>query len=381
MASAFFRAVDRRKGWQAPEALPGTCAMRLSSSVKTAIAIVAVTAGYFAVRTGLRLFDAEAPAATTAAEHSVVVVDVTAEAKDAALSLRGRTEADQKVIVRADASGVVTATPVALGAAVKKGDVLCRLDLEARDASSREAAAALRKAEIDYQAGVALAAEGFRSEAGLAGLKAARDQARANADRAAIELGKTNIRAPFDGVFDARAADVGDLLKPGDACGTVVQAAPFLVTGAVAEKDVALIAAGDRASVRLATGESIEGVVRFVASASDPATRTFSVEIVIPNEEGALRDGVTADVTVLGKARPAHKVPRSALTLDDDGRLGVKLVGADDRVAFEVVSIMSEESDGVWIAGLNDAVRVIVRGQDYVKDGEVVSATMQGGRS
>ncbi len=352
--------------------------MRLSSSVKTALAIVLVTATYFGVRSGLRLLSTPEDTPTETAELSVVAIDLDPEAKAGSLAVRGRTEADQKAIVRADASGVVTSTPVALGAPVKKGDVLCRLDVEAREAGKREAEAALRKAEIDYEAGVKLTAEGFRSEAGLASLKAARDQARANADRASIELEKTIIRAPFDGVFDARLAETGDLLKPGDPCGTVVKPSPFLVTGAVAEKDVALVKAGDRARASLATGETLDGVVRFVASAADPATRTFAIEVEIPNEDGKLRDGVTADLTLLGAARDAHKVPRSALTLDDGGRIGVKLIGAANKAQFAAVSIIGEDPEGVWVAGLNGPQRVIVRGQDYVKDGETVTATVGG---
>lgn len=355
--------------------------MRLSPSVRTALAIVAVTAAYFAVRTALRLFSTPEDAPAQTAELAVVAIETRPEAKAGALSIRGRTEADQKAIVRADASGVVAATPVALGAAVKAGDALCRLDVEAREAAKREANAALRKAEIDHQAAVKLAAEGFRSEAGLAGVKAARDQARANADRASIELEKTVIRAPFDGVFDDRTAEVGDLLKPGDPCGTVVKSSPFLVTGAVAEKDVGLVKAGDPASATLATGETIVGVVRFVAAAADPATRTFDIEVEIPNEDGKLRDGVTADITVRSVARDAHKVPRSALTLDDDGRIGVRVIGDDSRALFRAVSIIGEEPSGVWVAGLEGLQRVIVRGQDYVKDGEVVTAEIAGGAS
>lgn len=352
--------------------------MRMSSSVKTALAIVMATAAYFAVRSAFRMGEGdEQPAAAAAAALSVVALDVQPAARAGSLVVRGRTKADQKVVVRADASGVVVATPVALGALVRQGDPLCRLGVEARDAAQREANAALRKAAIDYDAAVALAAEGFRSEAGLAGIKAARDQARANADRAAIDLEKTTIRAPFDGVFDSRDADVGDLLKPGDPCGTVMKATPFLIVGAVAEKDVALVKAGDRASARLATGETLEGVVRFVAAAADPSTRSFELEIEVPNDEAKLRDGVTADVTVRGSPRAAHKAPRSALTLDDAGRLGVKVIERDNRARFHPVSIVGEEPDGIWIAGLDGAVRLIVRGQDYARDGDIVTAASE----
>ncbi len=348
--------------------------MKLSSSVRTALVIVAVTVAYFGVRTGLRAFSVEEKAPIDERTLAVVAELLTPEKRAGALAIRGRTEADQKVVVRSDASGLVEATPVALGAAVKRGDVLCRLGVEARDAARREADAALRKAEIDHQAAVKLAAEGFRSETGLAGLKASRDQARANADRAVIELEKTIIRAPFDGVFDARSAKVGDLLKPGDPCGTVIKPDPFLLVGAIAEKDAGLVHAGDPARAQLATGEAVDGVVRFVASAADPLTRTFAVEIEVPNKDGKLRDGVTADILVRGRPRDALKAPRSALTLDDEGRIGVRVIDEENRARFHAVSLIGEEADGVWITGLDGAQRVIVRGQEYVKDGEAVVA-------
>jgi multidrug efflux system membrane fusion protein len=353
--------------------------MKLPPSVRTALIIIAATGAYFGVRTAMRALTVEEKAPIEERALAVVALDLEPEPKSGVLAIRGRTKADQKVVVRADASGVVAETPVALGAAVKAGDILCRLDMEARDATRREAEAALRKAEIDYQAAVKLAAEGFRSEAGLAALKAARDQAKARADWAKVDLEKTFVRAPFDGIFDAREAKVGDLLKPGDPCGTVVKPDPFLVVGAVAEKDVALVKAGDAARARLATGETVEGRVRFVAAAADPATRTFAVEIEIPNPDGRLRDGVTADIIVSGGARSALKAPRSALTLDDDGRVGVRVIDSANRARFHPVSIIGEEADGVWIAGLEGAQRVIVRGQEYVKDGEIVVATAAAG--
>ncbi|MDZ7626877.1 MAG: efflux RND transporter periplasmic adaptor subunit [Parvularculaceae bacterium] len=355
--------------------------MKLPSSVLAAVGIVAVTALYFGARMTVRLFSSDEKAPMSSEKLKVIAINSLPQQKEGVIVLRGRTEAELKAIVRADASGVIIETPTALGARVKKGDILCRLDVEARGASTLEAEAAFKKADLDYQAGLKLAAEGFRSEAGIAGLKAARDQARANRDRATIELEKTFVRAPLDGVFEARAAKIGDLVKPGDACGTVVKPSPFLVTGSIAEKDVALIHAGDLAHATLATGEKVEGFVRFVAASSDPATRTFSVEIEVPNPDGKLRDGVTADIVILGQAKEAYKIPRSALTLDDEGRIGIKAIGDDSLAVFYIVSIIGEEQDGVWIVGPLGPLHVIVRGQEYVKSGEPVAAEIRGSAS
>ncbi len=352
--------------------------MRLSATAWTMLGIIAAAGLYFGASALFRGAPTTEEADGGPELFTVAISTIEPQAWSGAITIRGRTEADQKVIVRADASGVVTQTPVAAGAVVKKGDVLCRLEVEARGAALAEAKAALSKAKLDYDAAVKLAEEGFRSETGVAGLKAAFDQARAAVERAEFDYGKTAIRAPFDGVFDERLADLGDLVKPGDPCGLVIKRDPFLVQGAIAEKDVARIRPGDRGVARLATGEVVEGVVRFIATSASPSTRTFDVELEVPNPDGALRDGVTAEFTVFAKELNAHKVPRSSLVLDDEGRIGVRTVGENDIVLFTPLTIVGEAEDGVWISGLNGPVRLIVRGQDYVSAGQKVAVATEG---
>jgi multidrug efflux system membrane fusion protein len=160
----------------------------------------------------------------------------------------------------------------------------------------------------------------------------------------------------------------------GDPCATVIQRSPFLVTGAVSERDVSKLSKGDRGVARLATGETIEGTVRLVASAADPATRTFNVELEIPNEDGALRDGVTAEFKVFAEERNAHRVPRSALVLNDAGDIGVRTVSSDNVVGFAAVRLIGETASGVWVSGLEGNVTVIVRGQEYVSAGQTVKS-------
>ena len=67
-------------------------------------------------------------------------------------------------------------------------------------------------------------------------------------------------------------------------------------------------------------------------------------------------------------------MPRSALVFSDDGRLGVRIVDADNRVQFVPVDFVDDARDVIWLTGLDKATRVIVVGQDFVKDGDVVEA-------
>ena len=286
--------------------------------------------------------------------------------------MRGATEAGREVTLRAETAGAVSATPTTQGAAVEEGDVLCRLRVDAREAAVTEARAARAKATLDYNAAVRLAEEGFRSETAVAAAKTALDQARAAVEQAETQLEQTVIRAPFDGVFDQRMVEIGDFMRAGDACGVVVQQGPFLVVGAVSEKDVLKIREGDRGVATLVTGETVEGAIRFVSRVADPATRTFRVELEVPNDDGGLRDGVTASFEVATVSQQAIKTPRSALVLNDAGLIGVRTVDQSGHVAFAPVNIVGEAADGVYLAGLGASAHVITRGQQFVRAGQSV---------
>ena len=349
--------------------------MNVSQSVKLAGIIVALVVLYFMVR---GLFASE-PVSENGAEvqsrFTVIAQTVSPEEWRDIVVVRGRTEAEKKVIVRAETAGAVTETPAILGAAVQAGDVLCRIGVDAREAQLAEARAALARAQLDYDAAVRLNEEGFRAETGVAAAKASRDQAAAQVERARLELSKTDITAPFNGIFDRRSAEVGDFLSVGDPCGTLIQPTPFLVTGAVSERNVGKIAKGDRGVANLVTGETVEGVVRFVASAADPATRTFEVELEIPNEDGALRDGVTAEFRIFAEKRNAHHVPRSALVLNDDGKTGLRTLTDENVVEFSQVTLIGEEESGVWVDGLSGEAKVITQGQSFVSAGQQVDVS------
>jgi len=71
--------------------------------------------------------------------------------------------------------------------------------------------------------------------------------------------------------------------------------------------------------------------IRFIATAADPATRTFRVELEVANPDRTLRDGVTAEVGFPTSSVPAHFVSPALLTLYDAGVVGVRIIGpADD---------------------------------------------------
>ena len=286
--------------------------------------------------------------------------------------LRGRTEAFRKVELKAETQGKIAALPVEKGDSVKAGEPICRLDVADRQAQLNEAKALVKQRQLEFEAAQKLSKNGFRSETNVAAAAASFDAAKAQVERMTVELDKTVIRAPFDGVIDDRPVEIGDYLGMGGVCATIIDEDPYLVVGEVAERDVGALKVGSPANVELADGRKITGKLRFVSQSANQITRTFRVEIVVPNNDHSLRDGLSANVRLPVASTSAHLLTPSTLVLGANGGLGVRTVDTASHVKFYPVTVLGEDINGVWVTGLPERADVIVVGQEFVEDGAEV---------
>lgn len=351
----------------------------------------------------------------------VVVERLTAQSIDSAVVLRGQTAAARQVDVRAETSAIVISEPLRKGAQIETGQIMCRLDEgtrraaldqaraqleEARsrvpeaEARVQEAQARLEEAQINQNASSRLNADGFASttrlassdaavataEAGVSsaqsGLRAARsgiEAAQAAVAGAETELKRLVIKAPFSGLLESDTAELGTLLRPGDLCATIIQLNPVKLVGFVPETQVNRVQVGAMAAARLAAGGGgdVQGRVTFLSRSADPQTRTFLVEIEVPNPDLKIRDGQTAEIIIASQGANAHLVPQSALTLNDEGTLGMRLVDENNIVDFREVEIVRDTANGIWVTGLPAQANVIVVGQEYVVEGVEVVPTVR----
>lgn len=354
--------------------------MRWKSSYVFVAGVVAVLVLYFVVRGLFGGQDREAQATETknaalAARRQDPLVQATLIAeqiKPYDIVVRGHTEAARTVVVRAETAGVVASTPVPEGAFVRPGQVLCRQEVDARQATLDQARAAQKSRQLQKEASAELAQKGFRSPTQVLQDQANLDAATASVRQAQVAIDQINIRAPFAGVFDQREAEIGTYLSPGQACGTVIELDPVLIVGDIAETETSQVRVGALATAKLVSGETLSGRVRYVAHDADPQTRTYRIEIVAPNPRAAVRSGLSAEVQVSAGAGPAHLIPETALVLDAAGRQGVRYVQSDGRVAFAPVKVLDEAPGGLWVSGLRGNVRLITVGQSYVSEGQKV---------
>lgn len=288
------------------------------------------------------------------------------------LLIRGRTQAEAMVSVRAETGGTLEQRLVKKGDKVSPGDLLCVIDRGVREMALAQAKAQLTQADADHEANIQLIEKGFATKSKLRVLKSALDAAKSAVANAEWELSRTEIRATTHGTVVTPLAEVGDNLAKGGVCLTLMDADPMLFIGQVSERDIARLSLGQTVGTQLVTGEQVVGKITHIDQVADAKTRTFRVEAAIPNSDGKLRDGVTATSVVQLEPTYAYQLKPSWLTLADDGAIGVRTVKADNSVAFMKIKILSQGNEIMWVEGLEPGTRVITVGQHYVSAGEVV---------
>ncbi|WP_428925393.1 efflux RND transporter periplasmic adaptor subunit [Marinibacterium sp. SX1] len=363
--------------------------------------------------------DAAVPGDDTPPAMGVVVRRSVAQPVDSAVILRGETQAMREVAVPAETSAVVMSEPLRKGARVEEGQELCVLDPGTRHvtladakaqlslAQSRipesearriEAEAVLEQARIDLNAAQKLSEGGYASDIRLAGARATIrsaeaavaaaeaglesaqtgiESAQAQVAFAEKEIERLTIRAPFAGYLESDTAELGSFLAAGGICGTVIQLDPMKLVGYVPETQVNRVSMGATATARLADGGAAEGTVSFISRSADPVTRTFSVEVSVDNADLAIRDGQTAEIAVASEGTRAHRLPQSALTLNNDGKLGVRIVDWEGIVQFQPITVLRDDVDGIWVTGPTEEADVIVVGQDFVTAGLKVAVSYE----
>jgi len=293
------------------------------------------------------------------------------------LEVRGLTQPNRVVEIRAEISGRIEAIPAIKGTRVETGDVLCQIALDARQNELDEAKSAVKQAKLEYDGLKNLGRQGLQSSTNIAKAEAVLEANRTRLKKAELALEKTRIVAPFSGIVSAQPVEIGDFMSPGSTCVSLMEFDPILVEGQVAEKNIAAIKLGDDVAVELITGEKLTGIVSYVAFSPARQTRSYPIEVTIANPEGLVRSGITSEMQVPLGVEEAHLISPASLVLDDQGRMGVRVVDKDNLVQFYVVKILKEDQAGIWVGGLPSTIRLITVGQEEVFSGQKVRINLE----
>lgn len=286
--------------------------------------------------------------------------------------ISGVTRADKTTQLTAREAGLVGSLEIQKGDLVSEGDLIVRLDPEGRDlmVASAEAQLKRRRAELDARA--KLVERGTFPRLQLEELISGLAEAEADLATMKAEIDRLSVTAPFDGIVDELNVEIGSAVSPGVAVGTLIALDPIIGVGEVNEQDLPLVEVGSVASLRLVSGRIVEGKIRFVSREANPATRTYRVEVEVENSDLSIPSGMTTEIILRGSPVLATPAPRSIITLDARGDLGVRTLNDDNEVVFHPIDIVDDSSGALILGGIPKGARVIVAGQNVVSDGQVV---------
>ena len=276
-----------------------------------------------------------------------------------------------------------------------------KLKLEQAQAAEAGAQATLKQTEADYDRQVELSSRQVSTKVALDNATANRDnavarlkQAEVETKEAALNLGYTQVKAPFDGIVTARKVSLGELVGANGPTqlATIVQTNPVYVNFTISEQEVLKIRAEMRrlgvskqevASIPIEvglqndTGYPYQGTLDYVSPSVDSATGTLAVRAIMQNKTDVLVPGYFVRVRAASDEQNSLLVPDAALGSDQGGRY-LLIVNKDNVVEQRKVTIGPKVGDLRAIeSGIESGDRVVVAGILRAIPGQKVDPQMQ----
>ena len=342
---------------------------------------------------------------------------------DQSIELQGQTTHNKKINVKSKTTGNITNIAFKRGDKVSKGDELIKISIENRKELLNSAKKDLERLnkelelneknktnrlsqnkeliklyEIEFASAKQLIDKGLSSKSKLS--LASFNLANAQADREDIkikfestlanldaqisnvksilkniklDIEKTTIKAPFDGIISEKMVEETEFISIGTPLFTIIDLDPIKIEGYLSEFDVNKVSVGTKALIEDSNGIKKNGIISFISPSAETSTRTFEITIEADNKDLSYKSGITTKIVIKGSELKAHKIPPSILTLLDDGTVGVKAVDNDNKVTFYPTKTIKDTIDGMWVSGLPETVNLIVSGQEYISIGETIN--------
>ena len=331
--------------------------------------------------------------AALSAQTPISVAEPQRAQSEETLRLTGNLSARQVAGLSAQEAGLISVMHVDAGDVVEAGDVLVELDtgLVAQDVARAEATRT--EAQASREEARRLAAEArrlgddrFFPETELRARESAVTLAEAILARAESELARERerlerheLRAPFDGVISDRYLERGEWIEPGTAAVELVKVDELWLDVRVPQRYWADLADTQGVSVRawadVAPERELDAVVHARVPVSDPTARTFLLRLLVEDDSGAITPGMSAHIELtLERDESTLRVPRDAILRYPDGTTTVWIVeDGDDQARERAVSVRRNVGEQVELEGdLPEGARVVVRGNELLKEGETV---------
>lgn len=301
------------------------------------------------------------PTRISAARAEIAAAEV---AYEASLNQSKGTLAEELDAARANLE--VARQRVEIGNKLAKQNFSAPLEQAQLKANFENARVALAKIEMaqNYQADVAVSQNKSRLEAAKSQLAVLREQ-----------LADSVIKAPVSGRLEMVHVDVGERLARGGVAATILGMDKLVVVVAVPQTNIAEVSLGDPVDIDIAGAGMRKGKVTKIASKTSSTTRTFDVEITVPNEDRSLRAGVSLEASIDIGFTQAFGMSPAHLSVAGDGSLTAK-IAMDDKVQTVPVEMVRSGVEQVFVSGLPEGATLLTFGQAFVEAGDDVTVDL-----
>jgi len=316
------------------------------------------------------------------------------------VEISGKLKALHEVNVMPKFPGQVSEVMVEIGDIVNKGDVLFTLDKEDALIQFKQAEAALTLAQANYEQSKErienarkdlersekLYEEGAislqmleqirvsASDAALEMLEAQLAQAKAGYDMALNQYENTRITSPIDGIVSYIDVDTGQMVSNAAPAAVVVDMSKVVLEGSIGESLVNKVSPSGQVDVGIeaAGSEIFKGEVKAVSPAARQMTGLYGIKIEVDNSKGIIKPGMFAKVDLVKEEKEGVLVVPKAAIIAQNGDYLVYTVVEDKAVMKKVIVGIGNDQDIEIVSGVKEGDKIIIKGQNYVEDGEPV---------
>ncbi len=292
-------------------------------------------------------------------------------------SFAGNSEAYKKITLKTEIGGKVNKKYAKIGDWVAKNSPVLILDKRELLAKYQSSKADLKQQSILLGANKKLYKKKLISSLEYKKTISDYNNSKAKYQIAGLNLRNSRIKAPFQGQVAKYYVENGEVVSPYQKIADFIDNSKLKVTSYVSEKLLAKLQELDRIIVIFANGMVLPGKLDFIAPSADNITHSYKMQIIVDNKNSYIKDGMSAKVKIMTKAKIVHIVKTSILTLDKRGNLGIKYLDRNNQVKFKKANIIYEDGKNSWLTNMPEQIRIITLGQGFVKIGQSVNIDEQ----
>jgi membrane fusion protein (multidrug efflux system) len=284
-------------------------------------------------------------------------------------------EPNRTVTVAAEVAGRIECLPFQEGAALRKGDILVRINADLIKPQVDGAEAQYDRDRIEFQRMTTLVKDEATSRKDLDDATTRLAASKAQFEAAKAQLERTTIYAPADGVLNNLPVDEGEYVQAGTAVAEIVDTATIKVAVDIPEPDIAFFSVGQAVRVLAEVREcrhTLDGKITFISELADPQTRSTRVEVTLANPNGLLHSGRIVHVVLQRRLlKNAIFIPLLAVIPMESGKAVYVVEG--DQAQRREVELGIIKGDRIQVtSGLEAGAQLIVAGHRFVSPGQKV---------